>query len=70
MIQDMGLELIRIMGPFDANLLGRLLLTLVLSGLVGLERSGHERAVAFGHTFWSGLVPVWSQWPVLMALPS
>ncbi len=47
MIQDMGLELIRIMGPFDANLLGRLLLTLVLSGLVGLERSGHERASGF-----------------------
>ncbi|WP_242605030.1 MULTISPECIES: MgtC/SapB family protein [Chloroflexus] len=43
----MGLELIRIMGPFDANLLGRLLLTLVLSGLVGLERSGHERASGF-----------------------
>jgi len=35
------------MGPFDANLLGRLLLTLVLSGLVGLERSGHERASGF-----------------------
>lgn len=47
MIQDMGLELIRIMGPFDANLLGRLLLTLILSGLVGLERSGHERASGF-----------------------
>jgi len=47
MMQDIGLELMRIMGPVDANMLGRLLLTLVLCGLVGLERSGHERASGF-----------------------
>ncbi len=46
-IPDISLELMRIMGPVDVSTLGRLLLTLVLCGLVGLERSGHERASGF-----------------------
>lgn len=45
--QELGLELSRLLGPLDVSTLGRLLLTLVLCGLVGLERSGHERASGF-----------------------
>jgi hypothetical protein len=33
-----------VLGPFESIAAGRLVLTMVLCGLVGLERSGHERA--------------------------
>jgi putative Mg2+ transporter-C (MgtC) family protein len=36
-----------VLGPFESIAAGRLALTMVLCGLVGLERSGHERASGF-----------------------
>lgn len=43
----MNIELIHLLGPFDPWAISRLLLTLMLCGMVGLERSGHERASGF-----------------------
>jgi putative Mg2+ transporter-C (MgtC) family protein len=36
-----------IIGPVDSILAGRLLLSFILCGLIGIERSGHERASGF-----------------------
>ncbi|MDZ4671094.1 MAG: MgtC/SapB family protein [Phototrophicales bacterium] len=46
-IQQVGEALAPIFGTFDPVLIGRLLLVLVLCGVIGLERSGHERASGF-----------------------
>ncbi len=47
MLQEISVELMRIMGPIDLNVVGRLILTVILCGLIGLERSTHERASGF-----------------------
>ncbi len=47
MTQMFELEIMRLVGPVDLVTLGRLVLTMVLCGLIGLERSGHERASGF-----------------------
>jgi putative Mg2+ transporter-C (MgtC) family protein len=46
-LTDLGQALAPIFGSFDGVLFGRLLLTLLLCGLIGLERSRHERASGF-----------------------
>jgi putative Mg2+ transporter-C (MgtC) family protein len=46
-IQQVGEALAPIFGTFDPILIGRLLLVLFLCGMIGLERSGHERASGF-----------------------
>ncbi|MCS6871692.1 MAG: MgtC/SapB family protein, partial [Anaerolineae bacterium] len=47
LVDQLGQALAPIFGTFDGVLLGRLLLVLVLCGLIGLERSRHERASGF-----------------------
>jgi putative Mg2+ transporter-C (MgtC) family protein len=44
---NIGLDVMRLIGPIDPVTMGRLLLTMVLCGLIGIERSGHERASGF-----------------------
>jgi putative Mg2+ transporter-C (MgtC) family protein len=46
-LTELGQALAPIFGSFDGVLFGRLLLTLLLCGLIGLERSRHERASGF-----------------------
>lgn len=46
-MQDVVTELMRLLGPVNLDVIFRLLLTMVLCGLVGLERSSHERASGF-----------------------
>lgn len=47
LLDQLGQALAPIFGTFDGVLFGRLLLVLVLCGLIGLERSRHERASGF-----------------------
>lgn len=47
LFDQLGQALVPIFGTFDGVLFGRLLLVLVLCGLIGLERSRHERASGF-----------------------
>lgn len=47
MTQDLINELLRWLGPANLDVIVRLVLTMVLCGLIGLERSGHERASGF-----------------------
>ncbi len=47
LVDQIGQALAPIFGTFDGVLFGRLLLVLVLCGLIGLERSQHERASGF-----------------------
>lgn len=47
LLDQFGQALAPIFGTFDGVLFGRLLLVLVLCGLIGLERSRHERASGF-----------------------
>lgn len=47
LFDQLGQALAPIFGTFDGVLFGRLLLVLVLCGLIGLERSRHERASGF-----------------------
>ncbi|WP_232280112.1 MgtC/SapB family protein [Roseiflexus castenholzii] len=46
-MQDIVTELVRLLGPINLDVIFRLVLTMILCGLVGLERSGHERASGF-----------------------
>ncbi len=46
-LQEIGQGLSPVFGAFDAVLIGRLLLVLILCGMIGLERSEHERASGF-----------------------
>lgn len=46
-IQDIGVTFEPIFGHVDVGLLARLLMVSVLCGLIGIERSGHERASGF-----------------------
>lgn len=46
-MQGLNIDVAYLMGPLDVGVGLRLLLTLVLCGLIGLERSGHERASGF-----------------------
>jgi putative Mg2+ transporter-C (MgtC) family protein len=46
-IDEIGVALSPVFGAFDAVLIGRMLLVLVLCGMIGLERSEHERASGF-----------------------
>lgn len=45
--EAIGQALAPVIGTFDAVLIGRLLIVLILSGMIGLERSEHERASGF-----------------------
>jgi len=47
MVHEIGIELARLMGPVDTVTTARLILTMLLCGVIGLERSGHERASGF-----------------------
>jgi putative Mg2+ transporter-C (MgtC) family protein len=46
-LQEIGQALSPVFGVFDAVLIGRLLVVLILCGMIGLERSEHERASGF-----------------------
>jgi len=46
-MQDVVIELVRLLGPANFDLIFRLILTMILCGLIGLERSNHERASGF-----------------------
>lgn len=46
-MQDVVTELMRLLGPVNLDVIFRLVLTMVLCGMIGLERSGHERASGF-----------------------
>ncbi len=46
-MQDVVIELMRLLGPTHFDLIFRLILTMILCGLIGLERSNHERASGF-----------------------
>jgi putative Mg2+ transporter-C (MgtC) family protein len=46
-LQEIGQALSPVFGVFDAVLIGRLVLVLILCGMIGLERSEHERASGF-----------------------
>jgi putative Mg2+ transporter-C (MgtC) family protein len=46
-LQEIGQGLSPVFGVFDAVLVGRLLVVLILCGMIGLERSEHERASGF-----------------------
>ncbi|MCX7789391.1 MAG: MgtC/SapB family protein [Chloroflexaceae bacterium] len=46
-MQDVVTELMRLLGPVNLDVIFRLVLTMALCGMVGLERSGHERASGF-----------------------
>jgi len=46
-MQDVVIELVRFLGPANFDLIFRLILTMILCGLIGLERSNHERASGF-----------------------
>jgi putative Mg2+ transporter-C (MgtC) family protein len=46
-MQDVVIELMRLLGPVNLDVIFRLVLTMMLCGLVGLERSSHERASGF-----------------------
>ncbi len=46
-MQDVVIELMRLLGPANFDLIFRLILTMILCGLIGLERSNHERASGF-----------------------
>ncbi|MCS6842605.1 MAG: MgtC/SapB family protein [Roseiflexus sp.] len=46
-MQDVVTELMRLLGPINLDVIFRLLLTMVLCGFIGLERSSHERASGF-----------------------
>lgn len=46
-MQDVVTELMRLLGPINLDVIFRLVLTMALCGLVGLERSSHERASGF-----------------------
>lgn len=46
-LEQLGQLLSSIFGTVDVIFVGRLLLVLILCGLIGLERSGHERASGF-----------------------
>ncbi|MCS6882553.1 MAG: MgtC/SapB family protein [Oscillochloridaceae bacterium] len=47
MMQDLAAELLRLLGPVNLDVIFRLVLTMALCGIIGLERSGHERASGF-----------------------
>ncbi len=47
LFEQIGQSLSPIFGEFDGVLFGRLILALILCGLIGLERSRHERASGF-----------------------
>ncbi|WP_044232143.1 MgtC/SapB family protein [Chloroflexus sp. Y-396-1] len=46
-MQDVVIELMRLLGPTNFDMIFRLILTMILCGLIGLERSNHERASGF-----------------------
>ncbi|MCS6940990.1 MAG: MgtC/SapB family protein [Roseiflexaceae bacterium] len=46
-MQDVVTELMRLLGPVNLDVIFRLLLTMILCGFIGLERSSHERASGF-----------------------
>jgi len=46
-LEQLGLILSPVFGAMDVAYIGRLLLVLLLCGLIGLERSEHERASGF-----------------------
>jgi putative Mg2+ transporter-C (MgtC) family protein len=46
-MQDFVTELMRLLGPANLDAIFRLILTITLCGLIGLERSSHERASGF-----------------------
>jgi putative Mg2+ transporter-C (MgtC) family protein len=46
-MQDFVTELMRLLGPANLDMIFRLILTITLCGLIGLERSSHERASGF-----------------------